>query len=552
MAERFGRYWLQEKIGHGGMAEIFRATIGPDPQTYAFDLALKRMHAGLEKDQAAVDMFLTEADVAKFLLHPNLVKVYEAGMIDGRAYIAMEYVWGHDLAKVIDAVNGRALHFPTELAVYVTLQILRALEYVHRAQSPGGTAMELVHRDVTPTNIYVTYNGEVKLGDFGVARIGFLEHHDEDAPVLKGKAAYMPPEVLQGAPVNQAVDLWGTASTLYEMLTGARPFEGTSEEELMHGNVPAKIAAPRKLNADVDARLSAIVGDALAYKTKRRPENALELYRELKLYLRDTTADVGSQALARFVREVAGAAPNIQTHKVAKPSAADFSIPEYQAPVGRSPTQRFEALARERRNVTLPVLVAAALLVAVVGASVWYARRDAGATGAASGPQAPISIVFQSAGSGDLGAPVAEPGKPATSVPPQGDAALAAELGLPDPAARIKALMRRGGLETKKGNHELAAAAFRAAVEARPTSTPARLALARSLLTLRRYPEAEAAVNAAIEAQPKNGAAFLLLGDIMRDRGDAVQARWAYGRAIAVEPGGKNGKAAKKALDSLR
>ena len=90
MAERFGRYWLHEKIGHGGMAEIFRATIGPDSETYAFDLALKRLHAHLERDQSQVDMFLTEADVAKFLRHPNLVRVYEAGLHSGRAYIAME------------------------------------------------------------------------------------------------------------------------------------------------------------------------------------------------------------------------------------------------------------------------------------------------------------------------------------------------------------------------------------------------------------------------------------------------------------------------------
>ena len=114
MAQSFGRYWLHEKIGHGGMAEIFRATIGPDPQTYAFELAVKRLHSELEKDPKQVATFLTEADVAKFLRHPNLVQVYEAGITEGHVYIAMEYIWGFDLARLIDTLRRRRIVLPPE------------------------------------------------------------------------------------------------------------------------------------------------------------------------------------------------------------------------------------------------------------------------------------------------------------------------------------------------------------------------------------------------------------------------------------------------------
>src|SRR5690349_19522072 len=144
MANRFGRYWLHEKIGHGGMAEIFRATIGPDPATFAFELAIKRLPAHLEKDQAQVRMFLTAADDAQVLKHPNSVHVYEAGVHEGHVFIAMEYIWGSDLAKLIEQLRRRRLRLPPEMAVFIVLQVLRALDYVHQAKSARGEPMEIV------------------------------------------------------------------------------------------------------------------------------------------------------------------------------------------------------------------------------------------------------------------------------------------------------------------------------------------------------------------------------------------------------------------------
>ncbi|MEE8410621.1 MAG: serine/threonine-protein kinase, partial [Myxococcota bacterium] len=362
MPERFGRYWLHEQIGHGGMAEIFRATVGPDPESYAFDLALKRMHAPLEKDRSRVEMFFTEADVAKFLHHPNLVRVYEAGLIEGRAYIAMESIWGHDLSKLIAQLRRRRLRFPSDLAIFVTLQLLRALDYVHRAKAPGGVEMNLVHRDVTPSNIYVTFGGEVKLGDFGVAHISFLEPH-ESSGTVKGKVGYMPPEVISGDPVDQAVDVWGAAVTLYEMLTTRGVYGEVSDEDLIAGIEPPPVTPLHKVNSDIELALSKILSRALHRNPKKRPRNAVQFYRHLKLYLRDTGIVVDSSALARFVWEITGAGASPMGPKP-KADTGQFAMPDYQAPLEQSPTQRFEAVSRRRRR--LPFLIVGGLVVAAI------------------------------------------------------------------------------------------------------------------------------------------------------------------------------------------
>jgi serine/threonine-protein kinase len=361
MAQRFGRFWLHEKIGQGGMAEIFRATIGPDPQTYAFDLAVTRLPTVLTRDTQQVDMFMTEADIAKFLRHPNLVRVYESGIVDEQAYIAMEYVWGLDLAQLMTRLRARRLRFPTDLAVFVGLQVLRGLDYVHRAHSPGGESMEMIHRDVTPSNIYVTFDGKVKLGDFGVARVKFLEAH-EDQRMLKGKIGYMPPEVIAGAPLDQRVDLWGLACSLYEMITGKRVYDGVSESDLAYGAVPPRIVPAHKVNPEVDAGLSAVLSAALHMKARKRPRDAVALYRDLKGYMVESGIRVDADALDRFARAATGMSVS-QTSLRTGPTTESFSTPAYEAPAGMSMTQRIE-IAR-RRRVLVPMLMAVLVALAL-------------------------------------------------------------------------------------------------------------------------------------------------------------------------------------------
>lgn len=372
MAEAFGRFWLQQKIGQGGMAEIFRATIGPGPSTYAFDFVIKRLLPSAQKDAAQRDMFLTEADLAVHLRHGNLVQVFESGLVDGRAYIAMERVWGLDLARLLSLLRRRGLHFPADLAVYTAMQVLRALDYVHRARAAGGSELHLIHRDVTPSNIFVSFSGDVKLGDFGVAHVRFLEGND-DSKIIKGKVAYTPPEVIEGHEISQQDDVWAVSLCLYEMLAGRSPYSGIDEADLVSGAVRPKIAPIRKVQPDIDAKLAEIVARAVHPQPRRRPPDAVALYRQLKGYLAATGVRVDGHALARFVRSAAGEEMG-QERPVAPVTELEFIPPEDVIEQDLTPTQRIELQRRVRRRKPW-LAVAALVFLVVVGWASWTRLR---------------------------------------------------------------------------------------------------------------------------------------------------------------------------------
>lgn len=558
MAQRFGRYWLQEKIGHGGMAEVFRATIGPDPQTFAFELALKRLHPELQRDRVMVDMFLTEADVAKFLRHPNVVQVYEAGMIDGQPYIAMEYVRGTDLASLVDTLRRRRLRCPPELALYAAMQVLRALDYVHRAVTPAGELMDLVHRDVTPSNIYITFDGKVKLGDFGIARVRFLEENDD--LTLKGKVAYMPPEVLAGAPVGQSVDLWGLAVTLWEVLATRRLYEGLADEDIRRGVAPKQIESVHDFNPEVSVELSTILHRALSARPRRRPQDAVAFYRELKMYLRTTGLQVDSERLGRFLVGLIGNNPDAD-RVLQGPGTGVFERPSFAIPLGMSPTQRFEIVMR-RQRLFWPALALGTILAVGAGVWAWRATRASSPVSTRAPlrpvvrPEEPKRAVV------DTAAPVPTPpsaGDAVTPVPTGVDRQRPAALDIsawekPDPVRgphRFETLQQRATVQARHQKYAAAEASFREALTLRPNSVPVLLGRADMLIELRRYGEAEQATRVALTIEPRSSRAYLLLGDALWLQGHDQSAREAYRHCIDVDPTGKSAEVARRILAKL-
>jgi serine/threonine protein kinase len=281
--ERFGKYDLVRKIGQGGMAEIFAAHDREGQVMDGKEIVVKRLLTELEKNRDVLELFTTEADVTLLLKHPGLIQVYEGGEIDGRYYMAMEYVRGWTLEALMNLLTEQGRPFDFDSSVHIIAKVLEVLEYLHDAKFPSGRLIGIIHRDVTPSNIYITFSGEVKLGDFGVAKLVGVDSWTM-AGSIKGKIGYLAPEQVSGAPQDQAVDRYAAAIMLWELLCGTRCFVGENELEIMLKIRDAKVRKPRSINKDVPRRLQAIVMKALKKKTQCRFKSSREFAEALYDY----------------------------------------------------------------------------------------------------------------------------------------------------------------------------------------------------------------------------------------------------------------------------
>lgn len=252
-----GPYRLVRRLGHGGMAEVWLA-VAHGASGFEKKVALKTLLPGLASDPEACRSLLTEARLAARLQHRNLVGVHDLGVEDGVYYVRMDWIDGADLATV---AAGRPL--PPPLALLIAEEVAAALDYVHRAVDDAGRPLGLVHRDVSPANILISRAGDVKLGDFGIAKATMLADVTR-GNLLKGKYAYMSPEQAGGDPLGPASDQFSLGVTLAELLTGRRPFDGGRPLDTVQ---LIRDAAPPPLDG-LDGDLRALVLRALA----RRPE----------------------------------------------------------------------------------------------------------------------------------------------------------------------------------------------------------------------------------------------------------------------------------------
>jgi len=305
VGEVFGAYELLERIGAGGMCEVFRARRAGSAEL----CAIKRLHRELEQQPEAVDLFLTEADLAVLLHHPNLVNAHDSGEIDGHYFIAMELIEGLDLAHAQRHATERGLPIEVALACRVVAEVCRGLEYLHQARSPSGQPFGLVHRDVSPDNIFLTRQGQVKLADLGIAKLGKLETVTTVLGGVKGKLTYMAPEQVRGEELDQRTDLFAAALVLYELITGQRPYarrDGELDVDVALRVRDAEIVAPRKLERELHPELDAIVRQALQRKPKKRQQSCAELAVALDGHARSMHMLRSAADVARWVVALQG------------------------------------------------------------------------------------------------------------------------------------------------------------------------------------------------------------------------------------------------------
>ena len=297
--DRFGPYQLLDRVAIGGMAEVFKAK-RTGVEGFEKIVALKRILPHLSDNKEFLDMFVDEAKMVAGLAHPSIVQIFDLGRIEKSYYIAMEYVHGHDLRTIMRRAREKGLRMPLDLSLRVVSQVCAALEYAHRKKDERGRPMEIVHRDVSPQNILISFEGEVKLVDFGIAKAA-TKASNTDRGALRGKLLYMSPEQAWGRAIDRRSDVFSLGIVLYEMVTETKPFIGAGTEMTILELVRQCVITPaREINPRVPEALDRVIMKALAREPGERYQDAGQMQRGLERFLRERPP-VTARDLARFL-----------------------------------------------------------------------------------------------------------------------------------------------------------------------------------------------------------------------------------------------------------
>jgi serine/threonine protein kinase len=278
IGERFGKYLLVGEIAVGGMAELSLA-VHKGVEGFIKVVVIKRVLPHFNHNAEFVRMFADEARLAARIEHPNIIRTYEFGEVDGHYFTAMEYLPGEDLCKALNNLSMSRQLMPLHIAAGIGVQLCNGLQFAHQVTDTAGNPLNLVHRDINPANIIITYGGEVKIIDFGVAKTN--ANVKTINGVIKGKVAYMPPEQVLGREVDQRADIFSVGVVLWEMLTGRPLFLRNNEAATLYAIMNAPIQPPSKLRPDVPPELDQIVVRALARSPGDRYDTAEQMAAEL-------------------------------------------------------------------------------------------------------------------------------------------------------------------------------------------------------------------------------------------------------------------------------
>jgi serine/threonine protein kinase/Flp pilus assembly protein TadD len=534
--EQLGEYRLVARIATGGMAELYLGR-REGPAGFRKTVAIKRLLPHLTREPQVVQMFLNEARIASRFEHPNIVQVFDLGQAGNDYFMAMEFLDGRTLAEVLEASHARGELVPLGIAVRVLADALAGLHYAHEARDDGGQLLGVVHRDFNPANVFVTYDGRVKVLDFGIAKIQSLSQQSEPG-VLRGKYYYMSPEMVTGQPIDRRADIFATGVMLYEILAGKLPFQANDVRTLVTAIAVAKVSAPSTVDEGVPPALDALCLKLLRKDPVGRPADADSVRLGLEKFLTDANQAIGAPELAGYmVRLFPETDPNrrkiaelrsldptpggIAMRALGTAPPAGQRLPPPAPPPSPSPSgppavepRASPAVSADKPARRWATAVVVPLIVGTLGGAGFYLAE-----------RLPSLALFKShpASPGAAKVPAKPASKPATPPPVAAGPSQQPELD------KARAALAKGKLDAARETVEKVIAA--------DAGNAAAHALLGGILLKQRYGQkAEAELRQAIKLAPQGLEAYRTLADLKTEQGDLMEASRALEAAHKVAP----------------
>ncbi|MFP3870321.1 MAG: protein kinase domain-containing protein [Syntrophobacteria bacterium] len=526
---RFGKYLLLNKIAVGGMAELYQAKI-TSVEGFEKLVAIKKILPHLAQDKNLVHMFIDEAKLAAMLTHHNIVQIYDLGSMEDTYFIAMEYIHGMNLRNIRNKAQQKEPPLPPEYALYITGRICAGLAFAHNLKDFQGNPLGFIHRDISPQNILVTYEGEVKIVDFGIAKAA-KRRSDTQVGMLKGKVAYMSPQQAAGKPIDHRSDIFATGILLYEMITGRRMFEG-SDLEILDQVRKAEFEPPERIVTGLHPKIYEVLHRALAKQLELRYQSCDAMLADVEECLSTFSVRPGAHNLAQYMKNLFAEEIAAETHALQRSEtqilpdraegAEETSTPQ---PESEQTLTYNGAPLWSRRRLWFGILSVAGV---VLGLYLAFSLRQ-------HSTPAPVTASHRVPAVSSPGKnPVASTPPPTTQSTPRGGP----NATEPEQTKREQAMQA-----LEKEQFAGAVQLFEEALARNPSDEPeiadyyarALRGHARALLTDKPR-EAELLLRKALELAPGNASAHHFLGKIYASRKNYARAVEAYTKALDLNP----------------
>lgn len=302
--QQFGKYKLLDRIAQGGMAELYKAKLF-GYEGFEKLVAIKKILPYLAEETNLIKAFIDEAKLAAFLQHPNIVQIYDFGSVNDTYYIAMEYLYGNDLKLISKQYKERGFPLSIENALYIATQVCAGLDYAHKLKDFQGKPLNIIHRDIGPHNVFITYDGQVKIIDFGIAKAATQVNKTQYGSI-KGKITYMSPEQAKAEKIDHRSDIYAMGILLYEMVTHQRMFDGDNTYGVFSKVAESEYIPVREVNKNIPSDICNIIDKALKKDREERYQSAEEMLTDLEICMHKLSIMPSYRNLALYMDQLFG------------------------------------------------------------------------------------------------------------------------------------------------------------------------------------------------------------------------------------------------------